>query len=449
MSESLFNDVHARIAPQILTNRFSMGQPNESILLYQGDFALGGSDEAASVAVSGKIFFSWFPYVGPMFSGTLNSKFSLADVEGSVNVIVNREVWGIARITNVSVGESTGVEGRFIGKVVVGNKSVPVSQVSFVLANLREFFGEMVKDRGWTGRQRLIFQDNVYQITIDKRREFKVSNRQLSQQGGYLIGYFGELQKKGGFIEFAEAGDLLESLTDFLTFLNGRRCSPILRTGLHEDKVIWADYSGHVVDDYRPVWSWTPRENDAKVNLLWQSFCKLWKDPNDRDFLHTAIHWYVAANSNAGLAEGSIIMTQTALELVYNWLIVEKMKLIHKPDSDTLAASNKIRLIVSKLNMRSDFPTGLQKLKELKDVSDAPEAFVRIRNAIVHSNEKKRKDLVAIDGEARVDALFLGLWYLELALLKILGYKGDYRNRTNRSDPGKMPVPWAHLIDVP
>ena len=43
------------------------------------------------------------------------------------------------------------------------------------------------------------------------------------------------------------------------------------------------------------------------------------KDTEDKNFLTSAIHWYVEANGNRGFSEGSIIMAQTALELLYNY----------------------------------------------------------------------------------------------------------------------------------
>ena len=42
--------------------------------------------------------------------------------------------------------------------------------------------------------------------------------------------------------------------------------------------------------------------------------------------------------------------------------------------------------------------------------------------------------------EAREEALDLGLWYLELCLLKMLDHKGEYKNRINLK---YEMVPWS------
>ncbi len=59
----------------------------------------------------------------------------------------------------------------------------------------------------------------------------------------------------------------------------------------------------------------------------------------------------------------------------------------------------------------------------------APEGIVKIRNAIVHSNEEKRKQLNKIPDEVKSEALQICLWYIELSILKILNFEGEYYNR--------------------
>jgi hypothetical protein len=216
--------------------------------------------------------------------------------------------------------------------------------------------------------------------------------------------------------------------------------------GLHENEVIWTDYSDYFVDQYKPVPSWPQSHSINGLDELWKKFATLWKDEDDKDFLVTAIHWYVEANSHSGFSEGSIIITQTGLELIYNWLIIEKHKLLSGKDAENIAASNKIRLLLSHLKVKFDIPDSFTQLKAIPDTIDAPDTFVQIRNAIVHSQEEKRKKLRDMHYMAKYDALQLGLWYMELALLKILDFDGTYHNRCIRgvfSSQCNVKVPWA------
>jgi hypothetical protein len=162
--------------------------------------------------------------------------------------------------------------------------------------------------------------------------------------------------------------------------------------------------------------------------------------------LAIAIHWYIEANCNSGFVEGSITMVQNALELLYNWLIVEKYKIIKGEDSKNISASNKIRILLSKINIESSIPKQLDKLINSSDKnSDGPELFTQIRNAIVHSQEEKRQKIYNLEGGVKFQALTLGIWYVELILLFILNYSGEYYNRCslNPTQQGVEKVPWA------
>jgi hypothetical protein len=65
--------------------------------------------------------------------------------------------------------------------------------------------------------------------------------------------------------------------------------------------------------------------------------------------------------------------------------------------------------------------------------SDGPEILVGLRNALVHPTVEKRRRLeVALEGVfdwAYFEASALSLWYLELLLLSLFDYRGEYSNR--------------------
>ncbi|WP_394991834.1 hypothetical protein, partial [Emticicia sp.] len=128
------------------------------------------------------------------------------------------------------------------------------------------------------------------------------------------------------------------------------------------------------------------------------------------------------------LIDGAIILGQTALELVYNWWIVENKQMIIGDDAKDLSAANKIRLIISQLQISSKVPKAFTKLQELMS-KDAPEAIVGIRNSIVHSQAEKRSKLRSYDNIALYEALQVFIWYIELSLLNILKYEGKYFDR--------------------
>lgn len=119
-------------------------------------------------------------------------------------------------------------------------------------------------------------------------------------------------------------------------------------------------------------------------------------------------------------------------------------------DANNLIASNKLRLLLAELKISSEIPSGLENLikykKSEKDLEDALETFVFIRNSIVHSQSEKRKKLAKVPNMAKFEALQLGIWYVELLLLKILDHNGKYFNRCSKAETtGEREeiVPWA------
>ena len=145
---------------------------------------------------------------------------------------------------------------------------------------------------------------------------------------GYVTLYSGQISATKGKIEFNELVDLIDCFSKFLSFINGRRCAPLFFTGTHNDQIIWTDFSGYSTDQFKYVFTWPSKTSAEGLDQLWQTFSHLWNDPNERDFINSAIHWYVESNAHSGYLEGSIILSQVALELIYNWVVVEKRKLL-------------------------------------------------------------------------------------------------------------------------
>lgn len=222
-------------------------------------------------------------------------------------------------------------------------------------------------------------------------------------------------------------------------------------TGIFENSEVWCDYTSYFVDTFKNCTSWPQKFSIIGIEPIWEKFNEIWRDKENRNFLTSAIHWYVEANNNSGFSEGAIIMAQTALELIYNWWLIENKKLIVGKDSENINASNKIRLLLSQLEIDYSVPSGLKNLKEFVDgeiqIQDACDAIVQIRNAIVHSQEEKRKKLSAIHFKVISEALELSIWYIEMSLLRILGFNGKYYNRTSKEFVESKAiefVPWSN-----
>ncbi len=382
--------------------------------------------------------------LGTKFEG--KGRVSDATIRGTIHddyqLFINDNLFGEATISRYKTDffEEIYIQGNIKGNAVFGDSSIPVNKVIFCIPNLREFRGEFVeisKEEGERSEMvdRLTLENEDYIIHIYKNSDYKSLSNELSSKGGFLLLYNGEIlsKKNKRQINHKELESMLYQLSLFFTFLNGRRTSLLFVTGKCEEEVKWVDYSVLKVDQYKGAFSWPPYTTFTGVNDLWYEFSQLCKNEDDQSFLENYIHWYVEANLNSGYIENATISAQICLELIYNYLILEKKKLLLGKDASSISASNKLRILASQLNVNIGIPEYYKELnkvlKEKSYIEDGIDAFVQIRNAIVHSQEEKRKKLKDIPFGAKFQALEIAMWLIELSGLYILGYKGLYKNR--------------------
>ncbi len=438
----------------ILDSPIKMLEANQPIIIFEGEYII--KDETRVIKINGKIQFNWVPDKGAVFYGKpIEKSIELIKDLNSIeyfDVIANGTNIGKGIITNFNISDEIEIKGVFQFQAITGDKTIAVDKLKFCIPNFRNFLGLPVKKITKTNhgsyRNRIILDNEKYTIIIDKCLNSKNLYDSVTNNGGFIILYSGELKAKKGALTFENSKEVIQCLNQFLCFLNGKRISALFIHGIYQDETIWCDYSNYYVDSYDTLPSWTNSRSIENLNDLWKVFSNKWNNKNDSDVLNTAIHWYLEANKNSGFVEGSIIMAQTALELLYNWYIVENKKLLLGKDSENINAANKIRLLISQLSIDYTVPkkfTALQSFLRSEKLIDAPEAVVQIRNAIVHSQEEKRIKLNNIDDTAKYETLQLCIWYIEMSLLKILDFKGIYCNRCseNRSKSSTREyVPW-------
>jgi len=426
---------------EILDNSIHMPVPNSSILIYEGVFIL--KHEKIEIKVNGNIQYDWFPLSGAVFVGVCEKNadevFSIFNDNNVFELIVGGLKFGDSLITKININSNKiSIKGSMIREAIHGDHSVAVEKIIFSVPNFRDFHGLPVKRLSGNLisilSNRLVLDDDLFTIKIDKIYNYPEIKNQLDEKGGYQILCNGEITSKKGSISYKEVHDVIESLNLYLSFLNGRRTSVMFAKGIFKNETIWTDFTDFYVDLYEFSHSWPSKKSVDGLNEVWKALRKYDTDENDKDFLATAIHWYIEANKGSGFIEGSLIMSQTALELIYNWYIVENKKMLSGKDSENINASNKIRLLLSQINLNLKIPEKFTSLKAFVDkknnnIIDAPDGIVQIRNAVVHSQEEKRKKLKDIPYRARHEALQLCIWYIEMSLLKILNYNFVYLNR--------------------
>lgn len=415
--------------PSALTLIVESTDPNQDLVLFKDVFQFQGSSYRFDI--EGEIYFRWLPEPRVRFRGINKSgksilsaseqAFALADAKGQID--------GSATVFEYRRDDEERIEG-IVNGFLIGDITIPVNVVRFEIPNFKCFTGQTIQTQtGWM-KGRLCFKDDETSITIDKLHNMETLYGKLRSQGGYCLLCTAELRNLQPMTG-TTARTVLSRIGLFLSFLNGRRTLPVYATGSIDSRPVWKDYSFNQVAPYKDVDSWFVDRNQEEIDRLWSKFSKLHGDADAWDCLKTTVHWYLEANANSGYVEGSIVMTHNALELLYHWMILEERRLIVEDESTKISSVNKIRLLLNAIGVTENHDVFFVELKnylEKEDMSSL-ELFVRLRNSIVHPSRKKREQLRRLPNNVRAQVLQIGLWYVEMSLLFMLSYNGNYSNR--------------------
>lgn len=339
--------------------------------------------------------------------------------------------------------------------IVIGDSNArTLHKVRFHLINFCNFYSDKHNDSGnriledhLSGSWRVLGCATLiadgWRITISALPSSGDLVKELSAIGGYGITHVGQMEHlDGGAFDGNVAEDLLNSLHFFLSFARGFQTPPVLPVGLDQNnQKVWEQWGIGQADSWKCALSWFDEHNGQLLAEVFPGFWRLWCNDSWQTALRGAVWWYLESNSNAG--DRGIMMTQVALELLSWTLAVREKRLISAEAFRKLPASDKLRLILSSLNIPIDIPSELTVLAwHAKNFhwSDGPHAFAEIRNETVHPHHKKKGQLL----EAKFECWKLGQWYLELIILALCGHTGKYSTRLAIQRPGEVTaVPWA------
>jgi len=423
--------------PPILSPIIQMDYPNESVNFQKGEFIL--TWENNDYAVSGGLYLNWTPSIHVDFKGKFEPNTKRIDFKtfGSSMIIeiksekLNFRSKGVLKKIRV---ESNEIECLLTEPVNIGNIDEPVEYIRFELTNQEQRAGCLIQtSKNSASLNRLELKDDKYKIIIDQHVDLILKKSDLERTGGYqfLSSVKIEVENNDTF-KLKEIESTLIKFSAYIQFLNARKCPQLIVYGFSNDKVIWKRVQALESDSYEYYNGWVLKHKDMKLYKIWDKFCEIWRSENDQESIQIILDWYNEANKKKISLEGRIVLVQNALELMFNWLMSEKYKYITANDANNMSAAAKIGFLLSFFQIESRISENLVELiKYAKEYNyvNSPETFVNIRNIIVHSNQKKRLKMKKLTNQAKEEALNLGIWYVEILLMKLLGYKGLYNNR--------------------
>jgi hypothetical protein len=164
---------------------------------------------------------------------------------------------------------------------------------------------------------------------------------------------------------------------------------------------------------------------------LFPPFMSLWGQEDWRTTLRHVIDFYVEANGHT-LLEPRLVLAQAGLELLAS---------VATPGAKE-RASDWIRVMLTDAGVPTDIPESLPALSIFAGERDGPWVITEMRNGVVHPGS--RSHVFGASRQARLEAWSLAMWYLELGVLHLLGFQGDYLNRLDpRAEWDVERPPWV------
>jgi hypothetical protein len=454
---------------------YKSSAPNEPIILYHGLLTLD-EDEPNPMHMSGVVRLAWrrVPCI-EVFLETDEEPFGahwlkLEDLEGKPSARIN--IWG--QIDSFEEAPFyDGISGHIV-KPFEFAVSENLSYIQLHLVNFRGFLNdtELAPD-GTTLRPSKVIEAGGWKITISVVEGGGDLAFAMSERSGFGITHLAILERAdGGEFTPKDASAFREALSWFFSFAMGYWCPPYLPVGFDSDgRRIWEEWDaewivswdaskGHHLDPeigkgrshsrwnamrlspFPVVDSWC--KDLGVLNDVFRGFMDLWNDDDWRDALKQAIHWYVESNlleggsRHSGRIGDAVVMTQMAMEMLTWVQKVVKGFLTTDQYEDIRKASTKITLLLDDLKITPEIPAAMNGMVEFaignsskKVTTYGPVAITKVRNAVVHPSPKDRQ-LLSKHPQAVVEAAILGLWYLELVLLKLCKYEGPLSSRIER-----------------
>ena len=181
------------------------------------------------------------------------------------------------------------------------------------------------------------------------------------------------------------------------------------------------------------VTSWFSELNgDDTLSELFPKFWNLLEsDEEQRGTILRAVDWYLQSNVSPPYV--GIILTVAALErLSFQVLGRERCE----------RTGEFIKKALEQLHIPLDLPGSCETLSEIQSWEHGPHAVVAIRNDLTHPKQKYGR----VSNYAIHEAWNLGQWQIEMILLHMLEYRGDYVNRLagwGEQSQALVPVPWT------
>lgn len=438
----------------ILEGDYLEYEVNESIPIYTGEFILIVNEEEKHSFI-GEVSLNWLPspmlrLIGASIHSHSDAFHNLGNLEqNKVKIKISDYIEGEVVISEFrhNVSGSINIKGEILSSILT-KQSKKVSYINCGITNLiNTYGGEIVKYKAGGVRNRFKLSIDGWDITIDKRPDYKEKKiyETLKITGGYAITHLCQIRREDGqAFETSGISDLEEALHWALSFVTGRHVGICYLEGSQENgEVVWRRYQTPSIDKWRYKKTWFPSMDGKALSEIFQLIYIKLQDVYWKKVLSNVFSWYLECHSD-GIIENKIVSNQIALETLAWSYLVEDKGILQEQEYNKKRASDIFRLFFQQFILNTTIPSNFPYLEEVQKLNyyDSAHLITDYRNNVVHP--KKKVKFQPLPNDFSFFVLRLGLHYVELGLLFIMGYKGKYLNQLYFGWDGIYDiVPWS------
>lgn len=415
---------------------------DENISIYEGKFIIYLDKK---YKCSGKLIYKMTPPTSINFKAEIISAEEMDLALDYDDAIL--EVYGYKPM---SITIHTISDAKILGYVndsFIKSKNAYVDYVDFQIVNLDKFPGKLIKHQDKLFAGRIQFDINEFTVTIDKRYDYRKELKDdLRANAGTIITHVGRITKRdNSLFKTRSINSLLDRIAASLSFMCGRYVDICVAKGYNNDVNVFRLWRENIITPFKFVPTWTDTlANYHNIEKYMSLMCKKLEDGYYGPAIKNIIDWYIESLGHLTL-ENNIISIQVALEALSYVVLVEQSKLMFDEEFDKNLASKNIRLLLSICKI----PYGKEELNifdnSIKNkFDDGVDLVIYYRNKIVHPSRKGHR--AHLEVEDMWNIIQIGTRYIELVLLSLIGYKGEYSNRLKERWFGEVDVvPWSVL----
>jgi hypothetical protein len=216
--------------------------------------------------------------------------------------------------------------------------------------------------------------------------------------------------------------------------------------GLDEsDEVVWVHWGAPRIG--LGSWRWCPSLIvDSALPALADGMSRMAQDPSLEKIVSRGLKYWMAANARGVVLDVKIPVACSGLELLA-WGVLQQRQWVTADSFKRLQAGATLRLLLQATDIPADLPADYEALAARRagygnPADGGPELVFEVRNALVHPPKKLAK-LEWPTHDELYEAWRLSMWYLELVIINLLGYQGEYVSRLRSGWFSLDPVPWA------